>query len=67
MTLAITDSTSGEALIAAIADVKDTTMGATPGVDGRAIITGIPDGKHIIAVSYMGYDTKECILYECWI
>ncbi|MDX1902766.1 MAG: outer membrane beta-barrel protein [Thermonemataceae bacterium] len=53
------DNISGEAIIGATILLKGTNLGASTDVDGNFQITGIPEGKYTMAISSIGYDSKE--------
>ncbi|MDQ4120248.1 MAG: TonB-dependent receptor [Acidobacteriota bacterium] len=48
-----------EAVAGARVSVKDTKISATTDTNGRAELTGIPDGEQIIEIFSAGYETKE--------
>jgi TonB-linked SusC/RagA family outer membrane protein len=54
----ITDSNSGEALIAATVLVKGSNTGAITDIEGRYSIE-LPEGATTLVISYTGYGTKE--------
>jgi TonB-linked SusC/RagA family outer membrane protein len=54
----ITDSNSGEALIAATVLVKNSNTGAISDIEGRYTIE-IPEGATTLVISYTGYGTQE--------
>lgn len=54
----ITDSNSGEALIAATVLVKNANTGAITDIEGRYSIE-LPEGATTLVVSYTGYGTQE--------
>lgn len=54
----ITDSESGEALIAASVAVEGTTTGTTSDVEGNYAIT-LPEGANVLVFSYTGYGTQK--------
>ncbi len=55
----LTDNDTKEALVGATALLENTNKGAIADSDGKLTITGIPDGKHTIIFSYIGYSTHE--------
>ena len=54
-TAILTDNDTKEALVGATALLENTNKGAITDSDGKLTITGIPDGKHTIIFSYIGY------------
>ena len=48
-----------EALIGATLMLKGTTNGISTNIQGNALLSNIPNGKHTIVVSYIGYEDKE--------
>ncbi|MDR1632061.1 MAG: TonB-dependent receptor [Dysgonamonadaceae bacterium] len=56
---AIKDADSKETLAGATAVVEKTGNGAVSDAGGQLIIGNIPDGKHKIVFSYMGYESQE--------
>lgn len=54
----VADSLSQEALIGATVYLAGTSFGSACNIDGEYKITGIPDGKYTIRISYIGYRTK---------
>ena len=55
----IKDEATKEPAAGAIITLKDTEIAAKTGADGRAELTGIPDGEQTIEISAAGYETKE--------
>ncbi len=55
----ITDSTSGEPVVYANVFVKGTTRGATSNVRGYYFIPALPEGKHTIRISHIGFRLRE--------
>jgi hypothetical protein len=55
----VTDAVTGEALIGANIIIVGTSLGTASDVEGKYIISSVPEGKHIIKVSYIGYEPKE--------
>ena len=48
-----------QAVVGAKVSVKDTEISATTDTDGKAELTGIPDGEQTIEIFSAGYETKE--------
>lgn len=55
----ITDAATGEPLPGATAQIQGTAIGAPAGLDGRFRIARVPEGDHMLVVSYVGYRTVE--------
>ncbi len=53
----IYEKETGEPIIFTNVYLKNTSMGAASDVNGYFIITPIPPGQYILAVTYLGYDT----------
>jgi len=53
----IKDSKTGESLIGATISVQGTNIGAVADTAGLVALFKIPDGKQVIKVSYIGYET----------
>jgi iron complex outermembrane receptor protein len=53
------DKASNDPLIGTTAVLEGTSIGASADFDGKLTITGIPDGKHVIVFSYVGYETQK--------
>lgn len=51
------DAQNGEALIGANVFVPGTTYGTTTNLSGYFVISGLPQGEHQLAVSFIGYST----------
>jgi len=62
-TATIRDKATKEPLIGATAILVGTTNGATSNVNGVVILNDIPEGKQIIAFSYVGYASRVDTLY----
>ena len=58
-TAILKDKTTNEPLIGATALLEGTTTGASADFNGKLTIAGIPDGKHVIVFSYVGYETLK--------
>ena len=58
----VRDSTSGETLVGATVQVRDTRDGAVTNKSGFYSIGGIPAGTHTVVVSYLGYAAKEVMV-----
>ncbi len=48
---------SGEPIIGANIIIKDKTIGTTTDIEGFAILKTIPNGKHTIQISFIGFET----------
>lgn len=55
----VVKSKSGETLPGATVVIKGTTLGTSTDLSGSYTLQGIPDGKNIILVSYIGYKPLE--------
>ncbi|NQY10908.1 MAG: TonB-dependent receptor [Flavobacteriales bacterium] len=55
----VLDSATHDTLIGAAIAIKGTSNGGSTDAGGNVSITDIPNGKQIILVSYLGYNTKE--------
>lgn len=55
----VKDSTTNELLGGVSATIKNSKIGNTSNQSGEIILTNIPSGRHIIVVSYVGYQTRE--------
>lgn len=55
----ITDSTSYNSLVSANVFIMGTSLGAASDNEGEYIITGVPEGKYTLKVSYIGYKSKN--------
>lgn len=55
----IKDAENKEPLPGANAVVAGTTLGATANMEGVIIIEDLPDGRHIIEISFLGYEPEE--------
>ena len=55
----IVDQKSGDDIIGANIYIVDTKLGASTDIDGKFIIKRIPEGKYIVRVSFLGYETKS--------
>ena len=57
----VKDAKTGEELIGAAVFVKEyPTIGATTGLDGSFVLSGVPEGKEVTLVcSYISYATAE--------
>lgn len=55
----VTDSLSGESLPGANVFLPGTALGSATDVEGRYRIDGVPAGRHVLRVSYLGYETLE--------
>ena len=55
----VTDGKTGEPLIGAVVQVKDTKVNAVTDVDGKFNIEGLDNGKYTLTVRYLAYKTKE--------
>jgi len=58
----VRDSLTGEALTGVTALVKNTTLGAASGIDGRLEIKNIPPGIQTIRLSFVGYAQRDISL-----
>lgn len=61
VTVTVTDKAGP--IIGANVLVKGTTIGNITDMDGKAVITGVPDGA-ILSISYIGYITQEVPLQD---
>jgi TonB-dependent receptor len=59
LTGVITDSLTGEALIAAEVYFPGTAVGAATDLNGKYRIDAAPTGTQLLKISYVGYTTKE--------
>lgn len=55
----VIDKGTGEPLIGANVIVVNTSLGAATDYDGKFTIHHIPVGKHILQISYIGYETQR--------
>jgi TonB-dependent receptor len=55
----ITDFSTGESLPGANVLIKGTSIGSATDIEGKYLVTQVPQGKQIVQVSYVGYKTKE--------
>lgn len=62
LTTIIKDSATNEPLLGSTIQLKGTSIGAVTDINGKAIITGIPDGNQVFVVSSYGYIEKEFII-----
>ncbi|MBT3254660.1 MAG: TonB-dependent receptor [Candidatus Marinimicrobia bacterium] len=60
-TATIHDEEHKEALVGANAIVKGTSLGGSSDIDGYVEIQNIPDGRHVIVFSYIGYEESSSI------
>ena len=58
----VRDSTSGETLVGATVQLKETRSGAVTNKSGFYSIGGIAGGQYTIVVSYLGFASKEIVL-----
>jgi len=58
----VTDEHSGAPLPGASVVLEGTDLGTATGPDGLAVVTGIPDGKQIVVVSYVGFEPARLSL-----
>ncbi|MGV3508694.1 MAG: TonB-dependent receptor [Sphingobacteriaceae bacterium] len=54
----VKDAQSGEPLIGATVNFKDLEKGSVTDTDGVVTVLQIPNGKHLLEVRYIGYQTK---------
>ena len=62
--LGIVKDEAGETLIGANVFLPELEKGTVTGVDGDFIITGLPAGRFILQVSFVGYETSA---FSIWI
>lgn len=55
----VTDSGNGAALPGATIIIKGTAIGAATNYEGIYILSQVPEGKQILFISYVGYNSKE--------
>jgi outer membrane receptor for ferrienterochelin and colicins len=55
----VKDSSTQELLIGSSVVIKGTSIGSNTDLNGRTEIKNIPDGKHTIVISYIGYENLE--------
>lgn len=55
----VIDSVNSEPIYGAKIQVKGSLNGVITDVEGKAVLSNIPNGEYIIAISYIGYFTKE--------
>lgn len=55
----VTDSITQKPLIGANVFLMGTSLGAATDIEGRYLISNIPQDKHIVKISYIGYKAKE--------
>ena len=55
----VTDSITQKPLIGANVFLMGTSLGAATDIEGRYYISNIPQDKHIVKISYIGYKAKE--------
>lgn len=58
-TAILKDHDTNEPLVGATAVLEGTTTGGSADLDGKLTISGIPDGRHVIVFSYVGYETES--------
>jgi TonB-dependent receptor len=56
---AVTDSVTNEPLLGANIYLKGTALGSVADREGRYNISGVPAGKFMLRISYVGYKAKE--------
>lgn len=56
----ITEQGSGEPLVGVTVKVSGTNIMAVSGADGKLTVMGIPDGRHTLTFSYIGYEDEAC-------
>jgi ferric enterobactin receptor len=54
----VRDSASGEVLPHALVSVAQTTLATRSNADGRFALLGVPTGRHIVRVQYVGYQVR---------
>lgn len=54
----IRDSETNAPLVGATASVKGTSIGASAGANGTLELSGIPGGRQVIRISYVGYEDR---------
>ncbi len=55
----ISDAETGEYLIGATVFIREVTIGTATDRYGSFRLNNVPEGKHVIEVSYLGFETKE--------
>lgn len=55
----VTDAVTGETLVGANIIIVGTSLGTASDIEGKYLISSIPEGKHIIKVSYIGYEPQQ--------
>ncbi|MCW8848851.1 MAG: carboxypeptidase-like regulatory domain-containing protein, partial [Melioribacteraceae bacterium] len=55
----ITDSLSNDALIGANVVILGTSQGAATDYEGQYRIKNVPEGEHVVRISYLGYKSKD--------
>ncbi|MCB0275381.1 MAG: TonB-dependent receptor [Calditrichaeota bacterium] len=55
----VSDSTTGDGLVAANVYLDGTSYGASADIDGAFFIVGVPAGTYTLRVSYLGYRDKS--------
>ncbi|MBM3326031.1 MAG: TonB-dependent receptor [Calditrichaeota bacterium] len=55
----VVDAASHEPLPAASVTVENTDLGATTNLDGYFVLSGLPAGRCLITVSYLGYNSLQ--------
>ncbi len=54
----VIDKNDGEPMIGVTAKVADAGVTAVSGVDGKVALKGVPDGRHAVTFSYIGYEDE---------
>ncbi len=54
----ILDKSTAETLIGVPVMLEGTTLGSTTDLDGKFLITGIPEGTYSVSIRYVGYQSK---------
>jgi iron complex outermembrane receptor protein/outer membrane receptor for ferrienterochelin and colicins len=62
LTIKVIDSLTKEDLAGVIIKVKNTALNNVTDLNGEAVLTGIPDGRQEIVISYVGYHTRTVSL-----
>jgi len=59
----VSDSSNGEAIIFANIYLQEIHYGAATNNQGYYVLNGVPEGKHTLIVSYLGYQSKKLTVF----
>ncbi|MBO6573834.1 MAG: TonB-dependent receptor [Rhodothermales bacterium] len=58
----VLDADSGETLPYASVRIDSLSLGAATNLDGRFALLGVPEGRHTLSVSHIGYQTLDLVV-----